>query len=272
MPGPGLNRFRRTSDPLAYLRNTVPKVLKDLRPLIPTSPPPRGHLHLSLMSTSNHSFVPPSATDSRSPCPALNALANHSILPHDGRGITAYQLIGAIRQHYAISLPLATFLSVVGTFICGRHFKIDLEDLALHNHIEHDASLTRANARPDGQYAPVTVDKELLQNLLDASKNSDFLTFEDLVRVRAARDQTLQSPLSKFHGAISRGEIALTIQTLGNDEGRISKQFIQEWFGDERLPVGWSKPTTTTGLLSTTKIANRVADLVKEVPLTKKVV
>ncbi len=161
---------------------------------------------------------------------------------------------------------------MAGTFICGRHFTIDLEDLARHNLIEHDASLTRANAQPDGRYAPVTVDNELLQNLLDASKNRDFLTFEDLVRVRAARDQTLQSPLSKFHGAISRGEVALTIQTLGDGEGRISKQFIREWFGDERLPEGWSKPATTTGFLSTTRIANRVADLVKEVPSTKKVV
>jgi hypothetical protein len=32
------------------------------------------------MATSNHSYIPPSASDSRSPCPALNALANHSIL------------------------------------------------------------------------------------------------------------------------------------------------------------------------------------------------
>lgn len=177
-----------------------------------------------------------------------------------------------MRQHYHVSLPLATFLSVVGTFICGRHFTIDLEDLALHNHIEHDASLTRANAHPDGRYAPVRVDKKLLQNLLDASKSSDYLTFEDLVRVRAARDQTLQSPLSKFHGAISRGEVALTVQTLGDGEGRIPKEFIRSWFGDDRIPEGWTTPLNTVGLLSTTKIANRVADLVKEVPPTKKVV
>jgi len=222
------------------------------------------------MSTSKHSYIPPSASDSRSPCPALNALANHSILPHDGRNITAYQLISVLRQHYHVSLPLAAFLSVVGTFVCGRHFTVDLEDFALHNHIEHDASLTRANARPDGRYAPVAVDKKLLQNFLDTAKNHDFLTFEDLVRVRAARDQTLQSPLSKFHNAIARGEVALTLQTLGDSEGRIPKQYIQEWFGGERLPEGWSKPVTAIGLLSTTRIVNRVADLMNQVLFTKK--
>jgi len=216
-------------------------------------------------------FVPPSAADSRSPCPALNALANHSILPHNGRGITAYQLITVMRQHYHVSLPLATLLSVIGTFMCGRQFTIDLEDLARHNFIEHDASLTRANARPGDRYAPVAVDRELLQNLLDASENRDFITFEDLVRVRATRDQTLPAPLSKFHGAIARGKVALTVQTFGDSEGRISKQFLREWFGEDRLPEGWLKPATPTGLLSITRIANRVADLVKEVPSTKKV-
>ncbi|KAI0307114.1 Cloroperoxidase [Multifurca ochricompacta] len=223
------------------------------------------------MSTPKHVYTPPSAQDSRSPCPALNALANHSILPHDGRGITAYQLMSAIREYYRISLPLAFLLSVVGTFLCGRHFKIDLEDLALHNYIEHDGSLTRANALPDGRYAPVAVDKDLLQHLLDVSKNSDFLDFDDLVKARAARDATLERPLSRFHGAVTRGEIALAIQTLGNSEGRIPKQFIQEWFGEDRLPDGWFKPKTVTGLVSTTKIANRVGDLVKTGSLSKKV-
>ncbi len=190
--------------------------------------------------------------------------------PHDGRGITAYQLISVIRQHYRISLPLATLLSVVGTFTCGRHFTIDLGDLALHDYIEHDASLTRANALPDGRYAPVAVDKRLLQHLLDSSKNRDYITFEDLVRVRATRNQTLYKPLSTIHDAISRGEVALAVQTLGDHEGRISKKFIEEWFGEERLPEGWLKPAITTGLLSTARIANRVADLIKEIQ--KKVV
>ena len=159
-----------------------------------------------------------------------------------------------------------------GTYLCGRHFTVDLEDFARHNLIEHDASLTRANALPDGRYAPVAVDKELLQNLLDSAKDRDYLTFEDLVRVRAARDQTLATPLGKMHGAISRGEVALTLQTLGDSEGRVSKQFIRQWFGEDRLPEGWLKPANTTGLVSTTKLSNRVGDLVKEVPSTKKVV
>ncbi len=159
---------------------------------------------------------------------------------------------------------MAIVLSVVGTFVCGRNFKIDLEDLARHNVLEHDASLTHANALPNGRYAPVNVDKELLQNLLDESRNPDVLTFDELVTVRANRDKTLIRPLSKAHGIISRGEVALTVQTFGDEEGNMPKQYIREWFGKERLPCGWTKPAIAIGLWKTTQIVNWVEKLVKK--------
>lgn len=168
-----------------------------------------------------------------------------------------------MREHYHLSLPLAAVLSIVGTFACGRYFRIDLEDLARHNVIEHDASLTHANAIPNGRYAPVKVDKELLQHLLDASQNPDVLTFDELVTVRANRDRTLSRPLSKAHNIISRGEVALTVQTFGDQEGNMPKRYIQEWFGKERLPSGWVKPTIATGLWTTSRIVNWVGELVK---------
>jgi hypothetical protein len=37
-------------------------------------------------------YVPPKQGDSRSPCPALNAMANHGILPHDGNSIPCKEL------------------------------------------------------------------------------------------------------------------------------------------------------------------------------------
>ena len=169
-----------------------------------------------------------------------------------------------MREHYHLSLPLAAVLSIVGTFLCGRHFKIDLEDLARHNVIEHDASLTRANTIPNGRYAPVNVDKKLLQDLLDTSQNPDVLTFDDLVTVRANRDKTLGRPLSTAHNIIARGEVAMTVQTLGDHEGNIPKRYIQEWFGKEQLPSGWVKPTIAIGLWSTSQIANWVGELVKK--------
>ena len=148
--------------------------------------------------------------------------------------------------------------------MCGRYFKIDLHDLARHNYIEHNASLTYANAMPGGLYAPVSVDKALLQHLLDVSKNPDFLSVDDFVTVRAARDATLSRPLSKMHNTISRGEVAMTVQLFGDQDGNVPKQYIQEWFGDQRLPYGWFKPTTAIGFLSTTRIVKWVGKEVEK--------
>ena len=47
-------------------------------------------------------WTPPGPTDVGSPCPMLNALANHSILPHSGRSITKTDIIAAL--HNAINL------------------------------------------------------------------------------------------------------------------------------------------------------------------------
>ena len=178
--------------------------------------------------------------------------------------------MGALRKHYRLSLPLAALLSLGGIFTCGRYFRIDLEDLALHNKIEHDASLTHANACPHGKYAPVTVDKDLVKSLLDVSRDSKYITFDDLVQVRATRNATLDRPLSKVHDIISRGEVALTMQLFADSEGRIPKQFIGEWFGEERLPRGWNGPTSMIGLISTTRLANLVGKLIGKVLSPKK--
>jgi hypothetical protein len=124
--------------------------------------------------------------------------------------------------------------------------------------------LTHADALPGDRYAPVDVDKELLQHLLDSSRNHDVVTFDDLVTVRANRDATLRRPFTRAHGIIARGEVALTVQTLGDEEGNMPKKYIQEWFGEERLPHGWTKPATTIGIWITTRISNWVGELLKK--------
>jgi len=215
----------------------------------------------------DHEFIPACDTDSRSPCPALNALANHGILPRDGRNISAFQLMGAIRKHYHLSLPMAFVLSFFGTLLCGRWFKVDLQDFARHDCIEHDGSLTRRNAMPGDLYAPVDVDKDLLDDLLNVTKDPDVLSFDDLVVVRARRNQTLTRPLAGFHNAIALGEVALTAETLRDRNGDVPKQFIREWFGDQKLPDGWSRPATPIGLWKTSQLVKRVRKAVEKKPV-----
>lgn len=43
-------------------------------------------------------YQPPTANDVRSPCPMLNALANHGILPRDGKNIPPKDYVEALKQ------------------------------------------------------------------------------------------------------------------------------------------------------------------------------
>ncbi|KAI9438178.1 Chloroperoxidase [Lactarius indigo] len=81
-------------------------------------------------------YIPPRQGDSRCSCPALNAMANHGIIPRDGT--------------FALPTTLGqSILSLCAAVHCARpepllhlwHF--DLADIDVHNGIEHDASLVR---------------------------------------------------------------------------------------------------------------------------------
>lgn len=52
---------------------------------------------------SQYRYQPPEPNDSRSPCPALNALANHGYLPRDGKNIPPEVLQRAIQVMIFIS-------------------------------------------------------------------------------------------------------------------------------------------------------------------------
>jgi hypothetical protein len=81
----------------------------------------------------------------RSPCPMLNALANHDILPWDGHNYTVPMLVAAFGSALNMSAEISTKIAASGLFVVkdpstGR---FNLDDLDKHNIIEHDASLSR---------------------------------------------------------------------------------------------------------------------------------
>ncbi|KAI0750669.1 Cloroperoxidase [Daedaleopsis nitida] len=167
----------------------------------------------------NHPYAPASPGDSRSPCPALNALANHGYLPHDGRNLTVSQLIAAVHHVYGLSFPLATLLSLGGVAKCGHwaglHMVLDLHELARHNVIEHDGSLVHADTAPGERFAPTAVDPVLLRHLLATSGgDSDVLTRRDLCRAQLTR-HAASRPLNATQAFVSKGELDLIHEVFG---------------------------------------------------------
>ncbi|KAH8114281.1 Cloroperoxidase [Phellopilus nigrolimitatus] len=238
------------------------------------------------LSTKRHEYQlpPPNSDWQRSPCPALNALANHGYIPHSGRSIPFFQLVHALRIVYNCSTPLAWLLSVVGFLWCGHlsgsglstRLALDLHDLARHNRIEHDGSLVHADAAPGKNYAPVVPDPVRLTEVLDAGSADRFavrdakpskgaLTFLDFARVRFLRDRALVRPLDRVHAEITRGEVALILLAMSEgDESAnagehvIPRARLSQWFGEERLPDGWAVPRTQIGLLRTASLGRKV--------------
>lgn len=198
--------------------------------------------------------------------------------PHDGRDIPFLELLAAIRNVYKLSTPLALLLAIVGFLTCGHltgsglstRLHLDLHDLARHGRIEHDGSLGHADTHTGSKYAPTTPDPALVKQLLDASAKvssaeSGTLTLEDLSHARAERDKQISKPLDAIHAEIARGEVALTFRTFADAHGKVSKAWLAQWYGEDRLPDDWVAPQEEIGLVNTMKISSAVKEEVEKI-------
>lgn len=192
------------------------------------------------------------------------------IRPRSGREIGFFQLVGALKEVYNLSSFLAIFLSLAAVFFCGKWWslpwKLSLRDLAQHNHIEHDCSLTRPDAAPGAKYAPNHVNFTLLCRLLDIT-DADTLSFQDFVKARIRRAMEDKKPIDALHKEIAHGEAALTILALGmepdsnttsSESIKVPRSFVRQWFGEDRLPDGWSRPLKPIGFKQTVSLSGKI--------------
>jgi hypothetical protein len=181
--------------------------------------------------------------------------------PRDGKNISAWDLVCALRNGYNLSTVLACILSFGAILLLGQFRCISLTDLARHNLIEHDASLVHKDDLNGDEYAPTRVDKRLLTALCEEAGKvlPDRMTLEDAARIRVKRE-TQCYKLDHVHAEIARGEIVISIAVLGGKDAvknGVSISALHDWLKYERLPAGW-KPDHTQGLYQTYKMAKFV--------------
>lgn len=153
--------------------------------------------------------------DVRSPCPALNTLANHGFLPRSGRNIRPHTFIHGLQAGYNISYPLAAFLTWGSFMLLGQWNKVSLGDLARHGCVEHDGSLGHRDAPPDAEYAPSSWDAEYVQRLLDHSADGAGLRLRDIALARVKREAEYPAPMDALHAEIARGEMGMVLALFG---------------------------------------------------------
>ncbi|KZT61367.1 Cloroperoxidase [Calocera cornea HHB12733] len=188
---------------------------------------------------------PPVEGDSRSACPALNAMANHGILPRDGRNIPFTELNAAIRSTYNFSPTFCWYVPLYMAGVLGRSYSkgtLDLEDISVHNGIEHDASLFRHDTylSPNGDQGKPCPD--LVDGFFKVVKG-DKVTVDDLaryseIRRASSRRDNGQFTLSTFHKLFASSNCATLIRIMGGDIPAI-----KAWLYEERLVDGFESAT-----------------------------
>ncbi|KAK5662487.1 hypothetical protein OQA88_8398 [Cercophora sp. LCS_1] len=227
----------------------------------PMPSPPRG------------TYALPVPTDTRGPCPMLNTLANHGYISRTGRNVLASDITTALQDILGVSWLITFFFThpifftrrdpttSLWSTICRFPFRfgmrnanqtdpvtkkpcLDLDQLGTPGAIEHDISLTR---RDRAQGDCITLQQDLVDDLLAASSDGKTLSVEDLAgfRKRRIEEQTEVNSHVKY-GRVEHSfacmEIALLLGVFG-DGRRVRCDFARAFMKEERIPVqeGWVK-------------------------------
>ncbi|CUA73371.1 hypothetical protein RSOLAG22IIIB_10762 [Rhizoctonia solani] len=152
--------------------------------------------------TGQYAFQPPTATDKRGPCPALNALANHGYLPHNG--VTNFsQAAYAVNKVFGMGVDVSGLLSTLGTLLNGnpKTTEWDIHLSGAHNLYEADASPTYWDGylnNDDPNTLNIKFFKQLYDRLPESDPNANF-DYDVIVEHRAMRYNTSVSENPYFY-------------------------------------------------------------------------
>ena len=242
-------------------------------------------------------YAPPNPSDIRSPCPAINTLANHGYLPRDGRNAHASEVMDGMNEYgfgatlnYIFSnsiflekpqpdsKPTTSWLNIIvhpfaSAFAAfGMREKdqndsdgspcLNLDQLNRHNAVEHDISLTRLDFAQGDNTSPRP---NLIEGLLAASTNGKTISLDDFIALRRRRyeKQKQDNPKLDFEEMqfqFACAEVALILKVFG-DGKEVPVEYIRAWFKEGRLPreEGWSKRKWwTLGLFELNSLSSKI--------------
>ncbi|KAF7303082.1 hypothetical protein MKEN_01271700 [Mycena kentingensis (nom. inval.)] len=212
----------------------------------------------------------PTASDSRSPCPGLNTLANHDILARDGRNISHSMLVSVFEKFLNFEESFAIGIANASNFFLRADGTFDLHDSAVHGVIEHDASLVHDNTPAGEEFAPVETNMTKAELLLGLSADGVLMTAKDLGVARYLLERALTIPLDTTHQQLAAVEGPLGMSAFGFTQKDGTKAMkvddFRNVFKFNRLPDGFKKslqPVTIDDITkTTTQLLERKAELV----------
>lgn len=208
----------------------------------------------SLALPSDNEWIPAGPSDIRSPCPAINLLANHGFINRNGTDILVDDMVEQLATVFptALSFPRAVADNAIARGLTTTNGEgediISIDSLHTENEQEHDASFTRRDLF-FGEDA-LNVDHDLITALFE-SNGSDLLTREDLMAFQSSRidDSFANNPevdISEGNmNSMATQAVLLMIFAQRDAIDTISKALLREWLENERLPESYVLPAET---------------------------
>ncbi|KAF2633041.1 Cloroperoxidase [Macroventuria anomochaeta] len=217
-----------------------------------------------------HEWIPGGPHDFRGPCPMLNTLTNHGFLPRDGRNFTKANVIKGLGDGLNFDTTLAGIMwdqAIIANPEPNATF-FTLEQLNVHNVLEHDASLSRTDAAFGNNH----VFNQTVFNTSKAWWTDEVVTAKQLAhskifRQLVSRAENENYTFSASTEEFSLGEVAAPIIAFGDTTaGTVPRELMVYFFENERLPeeLGWSKKNasiTLQTILETTAIVRNATSL-----------
>ncbi|ETK83431.1 hypothetical protein L915_11352, partial [Phytophthora nicotianae] len=193
----------------------------------------------------------------RSPCPALNTLANHGYLPRNGQNVTKAVLGPAVMSVYNLGEDAtATLLALVpDTF--------SLDYLSTHNMIEHDASLIHNDVYFGGD--PAQVNLTLAEQLLERGASSGKIGVTELGAARKARlaDSLAINPNITYGSTqqtLSFLEASILVLGFGSKNNEtVPVDTARSFLVDEKIPDGWERASSAISAAEARTTAAKIA-------------
>ncbi|KAK9781100.1 putative peroxidase [Seiridium cardinale] len=210
-------------------------------------------------------WEPAGSNDLRCGCPAMNSLANHGFINHDGRNLTLQTVVPVLVDVFNLSEELATIVSGLGLATADDPSKgvFTLGDMNKHNNFEHDASLSRVDVSLGGDGH--TFDQPTFDRFLAHFNDSEYVTLEIAAKARmaAVNYSRVTNPTFLYtwqQRITSYGETIKYMRTLvENKTGLTPLRFVKVLFEEERIPFneGWR---TATNQISGFSLASDVIE------------
>ncbi|TFK70502.1 hypothetical protein BDN72DRAFT_838846 [Pluteus cervinus] len=224
-------------------------------------------------------------------------MANHGYIRRDGQNIGVLDVTKGLKKCYGLSSFLAFFLAAGGWTLLRRVGKLSLNEIGRHGRIEHDASLVHQDTPPDDTFAPIAIQPDLVDALLEDAEPSlvppspppppssgetsnpekkeptppgelkKVLVNEyDVAKARVRREKSSPT-LDGVHAEIARGEMGIILGVFENQIGEkkgIPVDWLRTWIGEERLPKEF-KPTKVQEFMDVKRRSKVISDAMVEI-------